>query len=389
MSDIYKQRSYWKIILAIAGFFILMVTLIYSNYLASKLAENEEKNAFLFKEALEFITTNENYNEGIGLQDTIVRSFPLPVIFKMEDGFLEGWNFADTSITDQIFLQAKVDEFINSGFEPLHSTGYTKEIYYFNSRLLVFIKYYPFVQILLVGSYIGLGYFLFNASRKSEQNRVWAGMAKETAHQLGTPISAMIAWLEFMKESNAENPEQLDVVLELEKDVERLELVADRFSKIGSAPKLEKQSLAIILDRVFNYMKRRAPRKVSFNHTSVLKGGDDVMINSHLFEWVIENMLRNSLDAMEDNGIIEANIYEEPNYICLDITDSGKGIPQNKFKTVFQPGYSTKNRGWGLGLSLAKRIIEQYHKGKIFVKSSRINIGTTFTIKLPNKPTRN
>ena len=383
MQDIYRQRSYLKIILAIAGFLILIITLIYSNYLARRLAENESKNAFLFKEALDFITTNEDYNLSLSLQDTIVRSFPLPVIFKMEDGFLEGWNFADTAVTDQKFLQKKINEFIDSGLKPLESTGYSSQIYYFNSPLLTYIKYYPIVQIFLVGSYIGLAYFFFNASRRSEQNRVWAGMAKETAHQLGTPISAMLAWLEHMRDINQDNDEQLEIIGELEKDVERLNLVADRFSKIGSSPVLERKDLSDELQSVINYMQRRAPKNIKFTFSDKTEGQRYALINAHLFDWVIENLMRNSLDAMERSGIINVDLYTLENELIVELSDTGKGIPTSKFKTVFQPGYSTKERGWGLGLSLAKRIIEQYHLGKIYVKSSKINEGTTFCIKLP------
>lgn len=383
MQDIYRKRSNLKIFLAIAGFLILIVTLVYSNFLARRLAENEAKNAFLFKEALDFITTNEDYNLSLSLQDTIVRSFPLPVIFKREDGMLEGWNFADTAVTDQKFLRRKINEFLESGLEPLKSTGYSNEIYYFNSPLLTYIKYYPIVQIFLVGSYIGLAYFFFNTSRKSEQNRVWAGMAKETAHQLGTPISAIMAWLEHLRDINQGNDEQMKIIAELEKDVERLNLVADRFSKIGSAPVLERKDISAELQSVISYMERRAPKNIVFSFQNKTPDNCHALINAHLFDWVLENLLRNSLDAMDRSGRIDIILYSEDDLLLIDITDTGKGIPTSKFKTVFQPGYSTKQRGWGLGLSLAKRIIEQYHKGKIFVKSSKINEGTTFCIKLP------
>jgi signal transduction histidine kinase len=210
-------------------------------------------------------------------------------------------------------------------------------------------------------------------------------MAKETAHQLGTPISGIIAWLEHLRSIKEGDEELLEVVDEMKKDVIRLELISDRFSKIGSAPELEAVNVYDELEKCRNYMEPRSPRKVKFEFPEAGAGDVTVFVNPHLFEWVIENLLRNSLDAMEGKGVILASVYEDDNFVYIDISDTGKGIPQSKFKTVFQPGYTTKKRGWGLGLSLTKRIIEDYHKGKIFVKASEPGQGTTFTIQLPKK----
>ena len=210
-------------------------------------------------------------------------------------------------------------------------------------------------------------------------------MAKETAHQLGTPISAILAWIEHLKEDA--NAQQSEIVGELQRDVRRLEKVAERFSKIGSAPKLEPANIYTELDRTRDYMAKRAPRRIEFDfpedseHPPLI-----VQINPHLFNWVVENLLRNSLDAMEGEGKISAVVHDETNYISIDISDTGKGIPPGKLRRVFRPGYTTKKRGWGLGLSLAKRIIENYHSGKIFVKHSKVGEGSTFTIRLPKKP---
>lgn len=384
--DIYKQRSIWKYVLAIVGALMLVITLVYSSYLADNLEQNELTNANLFKKSLNFLQQEADLNASTEIQQTIVSTYSLPVILKLENNTYEGYNFSDSEevVTDQEFLQKKVDVFIKSGLEPLRGgSGYSKEIYYFNSSLLDYIKFYPFVQLLMVGCFIALGYFLFNSSRKAEQNRVWAGMAKETAHQLGTPISAIMGWISYLKETNAHDNDQMEVLGELEKDVDRLELVADRFSKIGSEPELVTIPLKEEVNQVLRYMQRRAPRKVSFSDLIVEQEGLKVNINSHLFDWVLENLLRNSLDAMDGTGDISLRIYTEEGWNCIDSTDTGKGIPPSKWKTIFQPGYSTKQRGWGLGLSLAKRIIEEYHGGKIFVKNSKLNEGTTFTIKLP------
>jgi len=237
----------------------------------------------------------------------------------------------------------------------------------------------------LIAAFISFGYLGFSSARRAEQNRVWVGMAKETAHQLGTPISAIMAWIEHLKMMAGDNEAIKEVVTELGNDVNRLDLVADRFSKIGSAPDLEKVNIYEELESCRLYMEKRAPRKVAFNFPGLVTPPLYVKINPHLFDWVIENLLRNALDAMEGTGEINAEIYEEKEYVVIDISDTGKGIPSSKLKTVFQPGYTTKKRGWGLGLSLAKRIIETYHSGRIFVKKSLINVGTTFTIKLPKE----
>ena len=388
------SRTYiWKIILVLLGAIILAITLIYSNYLADRLKENEEKNIYIFKEALKEINNlqfgnddaedadiiYEQLNMNIALFDTIIRSFPLPIILEDESGTLEGQNFSEKELSDQTFLQKKKLEFLQTGQEPI--TGISGNIYYFNSPLLFYIQLFPLVQTMLVALFIGLGYFLFSTSRKAEQSLVWAGMAKETAHQLGTPISAIIGWIEYLKETYKDIPDQSDVLNELRKDVDRLELVADRFSKIGAEPVLFKSNLYDELDEVRQYIQRRAPRKVQFifNAPSVPVY---VMVNKHLFAWVIENLMRNSLDAMDGKGTISCEIIPQGNFVNIDLSDTGHGIPSNKFNSVFRPGYSTKKRGWGLGLSLAKRIIEEYHKGKIFVKLSRPNEQTTFTIRL-------
>lgn len=383
MQQFYDSQNKWKLVLALFGGMMLIITMYYSNYLATKLKENEEKNANLFLTAMMEAANPENSDQSLGINDTIISNFNLPVIFEADDGYMEGYNFVDSTITDQVFLVKKKNNYIKSGVPPLEGVGYYSKIYYFNSKLTSYINYYPYVQILLVGLFIWLGYFFFNTSRKAEQNRVWAGMAKETAHQLGTPISAIMAWIEHLKEYNTGNEDYDEILLELQKDVDRLDLVADRFSKIGSNPELKESEIYTRVNGVVKYMKRRASSKIIFSFPGISETPLYVNINEHLFDWVIENLMRNSLDAMSNEGTISGNIYEEDSMICIDLSDTGKGIPQSKFSTIFKPGYSTKQRGWGLGLSLAKRIIEDYHKGKIFVKHSILDEGTTFTIKLP------
>lgn len=384
------KNNYWKLILMVLGVGILTASIVYSNYLATRLKANEQKNITLYKEAIKNLTSmakSETYDEAcFAFSNAVIDSFPLPVIYEDESGKLEGFNFGPDKENDQAFLMSRRDKFVADGHEVIAGPdGYAKNIYCFNSPLLGYIKLFPLVQGILVGLYIALGYFLFSASRKSEQNRVWAGMAKETAHQLGTPISAILGWIQYLREAYGHDPGHMEVLGELEKDIDRLELVADRFSKIGSEPVLESADIYAELSEVKDYLQRRAPRKVAFDFKQP-ESTHQVRINRHLFAWVVENLVRNSLDAMDGRGTISCEVYRQGAYVCIDLSDTGHGIPSNKFKSVFKPGYSTKKRGWGLGLSLARRIIEEYHKGKIFVKGSRPNELTTFTIMLPAGP---
>lgn len=379
--DIYSKKSNLKILLAILGIVISLTALWYTNFLSSQLQEREEANIQIYVSAQKEVAKVTNLEQGAGLELEVIQGFELPVIIDREDGVLEGGNFDEPQNSDQEFLKKKKNEFLESDKILIEGPGY--KLYYFDSKLMGLIRSFPLVMILLLSLFVALGYYLFSSARKSEQSRVWAGMAKETAHQLGTPISAIMAWIEHLKEEADGNEAQLEIISELSNDVDRLELVADRFSKIGSAPALEKVNVFSQIEKCMVYMKRRAPKRVVFNTYSESDKSDEAMMNQHLFDWVVENLLRNALDSMGGDGKITANVYEENEYICVDIEDSGKGIPSSKYKTVFQPGYSTKKRGWGLGLSLAKRIIENYHSGKIFVKNSKLDEGTTFSIKLP------
>jgi hypothetical protein len=389
--SLYRESRRGKIILMLLGAVILIATIQYSNFLATSLKDNEEKNIFIFTESLKRQVSIAQYGPEQSQAEgdytdflvTIVETFPLPVVWEDAKGNLSGKNFTPAEKnSDTIFLESKKQEFLASGKKPIKGIDYFTYSYCFNSPLLNYIKWFPVVQGLLVGLYIALGYFLFSSSRRAEQNRVWAGMAKETAHQLGTPISAIIGWIEYLRERFSDNEEQMEVLKELNKDVERLELVADRFSKIGSDPVLQEADIYDELIEVRDYLQRRASKKVKFDFqppdTPI-----QARINKHLFAWVVENLIRNSLDAMDGTGTIGCRVHRQLNHVYIDISDTGHGIPANKFKSVFKPGYSTKKRGWGLGLSLAKRIIEEYHKGKIYVKSSKPDKETIFSIVLP------
>ncbi len=380
--DIYEQKSRWKIYLAIAAFIIVAITMVYTNYIASRLVEGEKDKVELYAKVMKELSNdnadiNSDVTTYLAMSQTLVKD--IPVILVNETGDIAGsLNFGDNAN-----LERELDWIKKNGNPPIEATGYARYIYYKHTYLLTLLSYFPALQILLLLFFVGIGYLAFSTARSSEQNRVWAGMAKETAHQLGTPITAILGWLEHLRMMKGEDEETMEIVGELENDVNRLNLVADRFSKIGSAPELQAINVYEELDKCKVYMERRAPRKVKFDFPAPDSPAKNININQHLFDWVVENLIRNALDAMDGKGEISAEVTEDKEFINIDISDTGKGIPANKHKTVFQPGFTTKKRGWGLGLSLAKRIIESYHSGKIFVKKSIVNEGTTFTIKLP------
>ncbi len=385
--DIYTQKSRWKLYLGIGGALIVLTSLVYTNFLTGKLAAEERRKVNLYLLAMEEISRDPkaecepclNCMEFSLHYSLIQANTTIPVILVGEDGEIQ--DAVNLGTEDRKVWNRELRKMQESGVEPLR--GFAYALYYKESTILRQLRFFPVIQLLLIAAFVAMGYIGFSAARRAEQNRVWVGMAKETAHQLGTPISAIMAWIEHLHLLMADNEEGKEVITELGKDVSRLELVADRFSKIGSAPVLEAVNIFEELHLCRTYMEKRAPRKVSFLFPDPSSGNVTVKLNPPLFDWVIENLLRNALDAMEGQGQISAAIQEEGHHIGIYITDTGKGIPASKFKTVFEPGYSTKTRGWGLGLSLAKRIIEDYHKGKIFVKWSEEGKGTTFCIQLP------
>ncbi len=384
--DIYQRKSRWKWYLAAAGVVIVLISMFYTKYLTDKLQEEEEKKVLQLKVAYE--TMNDTSQVDVTFQSNFfIENTTVPILLVDEMGNPQmGINFGPKNDTTLSFLKEKLKEFQSEKVEPITiATPYGKQFLYFqHSNILRLLKLYPILQFILIAAFIAFGYLGFSTSRRAEQNRVWAGMAKETAHQLGTPISGIVAWIEHLRALREDDPEVNEVLDELGNDVVRLELIADRFSKIGSAPELTPVNIFDELEKCRIYMQRRASRKVEFHFPQPADfEAITVRINSHLFEWVIENLLRNALDSMEGTGRISASVYQDAAQVYIDISDTGKGIPANKFKTVFQPGYTTKKRGWGLGLSLTKRIIEDYHSGRIFVKKSVLNEGTTFTIQLP------
>ncbi len=389
--DIYQKKAKWKWYLAIGAVVIVAISMFYTKYLTDRLAIEEVKKVEQLKTAMETLSISsqnaEDLNCDVRFQNQVIESNTTIPILLVDDlgNPQDARNFGEKNDTSRVFMKKKLAEFLKEGKEPLAISylGGTLFLYFEHSFILKLLTYYPLLQLILIAAFIGFGYLGFSAARRAEQNRVWVGMAKETAHQLGTPISGIIAWIEHLK-SLRENDEELHEVLnELSKDTTRLELISDRFSKIGSAPELTPVDIYEELGKCREYMKPRSPRKVSFDFPG--PGNEPVLvrINSHLFDWVVENLMRNALDSMDGKGQISAAVYNDDHSVFIDLSDTGKGIPASKFKTVFRPGYSTKKRGWGLGLSLAKRIIEEYHGGKIFVKKSTPGEETTFTIQLP------
>lgn len=307
-------------------------------------------------------------------------SVPVIVTDSSRSNIIIYGNLDARRMEDPEFAREKLEEMIDANPPIILDFPGNKKfyIYYQNSELLTKMKWFPLAQLLIIFVFIGIAYLLFNVSRKAEQSRVWAGMAKETAHQIGTPLSSIMAWMELLKI----DPERRDEAAEeIEKDVARLEMITERFSKIGSSPTLEQVNLSEIIKKTVDYLRPRMPRKVEL----VLDLPDSDVItaaNASLFSWVLENLIKNAVDAMDGKGKISLKLFMENGHIVLDVADTGKGIPKSEHGDIFNPGYTTKKRGWGLGLSLAKRIIKDYHGGKIFVKHSSPGKGTTFRIVL-------
>ena len=369
--------------MAVLAILIVSGTIIYSQYLARKIAYQEREKMEQWLAASKSIA--ENPGMDLNLPNLIRNEqTSIPIIETNDRDSIVSFINLDSTLASQDpkFLSRKLKEF-RAANEPLilvlNQNPYIANRYYYgNTSLLNEVRYYPIIQLLIVALFIIVTIISISTRNKSTQNQVWAGMAKETAHQLGTPISSLQGWVEMLKENHSDD----NITRELEKDVNRLKLVSDRFSKIGSTPQLEIHNLVTQVQQMVEYMRKRATGRVIFSVDSHNADAIAAKISPPLFDWVIENLLKNALDAMEGKGEIKVDIKENQHDIFLDVTDTGKGISLNNTRSVFKPGFTTKKRGWGLGLSLSKRIIEQYHKGQIFVKSSELGKGTTFRIIL-------
>jgi signal transduction histidine kinase len=379
---LYEQKIWWKRILFVVAVCIGIFSLWYTQKLVIKLAAEEEKKVLLWANATKQLVNTEG--DFTFLLDIIKDNETIPVILVDDKGeIIAHRNLDSTRVDDKDYLNRQL-LIMKDDHDPIpilydEANKRYNYLYYKNSIILTQLKQYPYYQLTVIAIFIIVAYLAFSSSRRAEQNQVWVGMSKETAHQLGTPISSLMGWINLIRETEKDAQEEL--LMELEKDVKRLELITERFSKIGSEPKLTIEPIEDVLQDSINYLKSRTSSRVKF----ILHHNEDELtaqMNIPLFEWVIENICKNAIDAMTGEGSIEMRTSSIGDSVVIDITDTGKGIPPSKLKTVFKPGYTTKKRGWGLGLSLAKRIIEDYHRGKIFVKSSDLNKGTTFRIIL-------
>jgi signal transduction histidine kinase len=373
----------WRTLLAFIAIAIVTGTVFYSNYLAKKIEEDERRKVNIWVEALK---TRAADTSGASINLTTIitsENKEIPIIETNENDQPSGvfLNLDTAAATkNKNYLADKIASF-KTQHGPIEvvineQPRFVNKYYYGDSELLKQVRYYPIVQLFIVALFILITLITITTRNKSTQNQVWAGMAKETAHQLGTPLSSLQGWVELLKDIPANDK----IVPEMEKDVDRLKLVSDRFGKIGSIPQLEEKNVIEQVESMIAYIKRRSPGKVNFGLNSNGETDIPAMINAPLFDWVIENLLKNALDAMEGKGSIQVTIKNEAAQVLIDVADSGKGISKKNIAKVFKPGFTTKKRGWGLGLSLSKRIIEQYHKGELFVKASEPGKGTTFRI---------
>jgi two-component system, sporulation sensor kinase D len=379
MMNFFKKLFSGKRLIVLISCLIVSLILWNTYTFFTKFKKEERKKMVQFAIALERVGNNPNLDDDMNLELKVLENNDIPCMLTSVNGTISEVHNLDNSRThDPLYLQEQLSVMKKQN-EPIEINylGKKEFIYYRDSALLRKLTYYPIALILILGLFLGVIYLFFSSSKIAEQNKLWTGMAKETAHQIGTPLSSLLGWVTILKTENINQ----EYVTEIEKDVDRLSIIANRFSKIGSAPSLEENNIVAITEDIFNYIKSRSSKQIQFSFSA----NSEVILtklNAELYGWVIENLIKNAIDAMQGKGAISIVITETNYRIYMTISDTGKGIPKSKFQLVFKPGFTTKKRGWGLGLSLSKRIIEDYHKGKIFVKKSEPQKGTTFEIQL-------
>jgi signal transduction histidine kinase len=379
---LYEQKKWWKRALALIAVCIGVFSIWYTSKLVKQLANEEQKKIKLWANATQSMAKAEGNIDF--LLDIVTGNETIPIILTdNNDKIISYRNLDSIQAKDTAFLNAELIE-MKSQHDPIKivydaENNFYNLLYYKNSVILTQLKAYPAIQLALISFFAIMSYLALSSSRRAEQNQVWVGMSKETAHQLGTPISSLNEWINLLRETPKEEQDYL--LDELQNDTKRLELITERFSKIGSEPVLKEENMDLVVDNSMQYLKTRVSSQVAI-HINIIQPGNWAKINIPLFDWVLENLCKNAIDAMNGKGELNINISSDIKHVYIDIRDTGKGIPKSKFTTVFKPGYTTKKRGWGLGLSLVKRIVEEYHKGKIFVRNSELGKGTTFRIML-------
>lgn len=398
--NIYDIRRFGTLLFFLISIAVVVVFVLVSNSLVADLAAQERERMQIWADATKQIAdigqnpdapdvSPDNLEFLFGI---IEQNHTIPVLLTDDDGnILLHRNFdlpeaVDSltpwviSPTNEEYLRGKLAS-LEKRANVIHiiiSPDNLQHLYYDDSKTLRRLSYYPYVQLLVMLAFIAIVYFAVNSTRKAEQNKVWVGLSKETAHQLGTPISSLMAWIELLRSTGTDE----EMVREMDKDVNRLSMIASRFSKIGSRPNMEPEDLNAVVGRAAGYMATRISSRIDLS-VNLSPSPLPVEMSAPLFEWVMENLIKNAVDAMEGSGSITVTTFADNNRACVTVTDTGKGIPRKNHKTVFNPGFTTKKRGWGLGLALAKRIVEQYHRGRIFVAWSEPGRGTTFRIDLP------
>ena len=394
MANIYDIRRYGKIAFLVIVVIVVAIFLYFFNNLVKDLSKQERERMEIWADATKEMITQQSGTDVDFLFSIINRNTTIPVLLTDDDGnILSHSNFTLPEPIDSLnpmFLSKANETYLRDKLEDLRNSsnvihieideGSSQYLYYEDSTLLKQLNYYPYVQLLVMLAFVVVVYFAVTSTKTAEQNKVWVGLSKETAHQLGTPISSLMAWMELMESMGVD----AETVTEMNKDVQRLSTIASRFSKIGSKPQMESENLNDVVTRASSYMASRISSRIKLS-INVCDGVIPVMASTPLFEWVMENLIKNAVDAMDGSGSIIVTTGVEKGKGYIEVADTGKGLSRKNFKTIFNPGYTTKKRGWGLGLTLAKRIIEQYHSGKIYVLSSTPGHGTTFRIDVPLK----
>ena len=383
--DFYQNKKLVKWLIFLISLLLGLGSIGYTHRLVEELREREDRQIRVFSAALDYAATTSENLTFIN-QEIIQQNYSFPIIMADEQGNpidyrnISFKNSRDKTDSMQVLKEVLLE--MQKDYPPIVLQEAAIRIYYRNSELLTNLKYYPYIQLGVILLFGLLVYVVFNQSKLSEQNRVWAGLTKETAHQLGTPIASLMAWMDYLKNSPVWDENQ-EIIQEMDKDVTKLRVVTERFSSIGSRPVIQPENVYEIIEEGVSYLRPRISTKVDWEIQSDSKELV-ALLNKPLFDWVIENVCKNAVDAMKGKGMIRISLFQDNDkFVGIDISDTGMGIEKMKFKKVFTPGFSSRKRGWGLGLTLSKRIVEGYHGGKIFVKQSELGKGTTFRILLP------